>query len=188
MMGSSLGTDAGSPNRTAIICLYTPPRPPDRFHGLGIAIRNENESHAVVGLSDLWHPPRFARSWGSNPPLGWIIPGGDFQEAMSHVRVAKGVDRAHDGARRRRWALLARHGIPFQHVDVSCADMHDGTLEALLADAFGTAGVPLKQVVIEGTETVYMGDGGRSVPKGGRGTARHSASSGWTISERASRR
>jgi EAL domain-containing protein (putative c-di-GMP-specific phosphodiesterase class I) len=67
-------------------------------------------------------------------------------------------------------------GIPFQHVDVSCADVHDGTLEALLADAFGTAGVPLKQVVIEGTETVYMGDGGRSVPKGGRGTARHGAS------------
>jgi EAL domain-containing protein (putative c-di-GMP-specific phosphodiesterase class I) len=56
-------------------------------------------------------------------------------------------------------------GIPFQHVgvNVSSADMQAGTLDTMLAETFGREGVPLKHVIVEVTETVYMGDGDRSV-------------------------
>jgi EAL domain-containing protein (putative c-di-GMP-specific phosphodiesterase class I) len=58
-------------------------------------------------------------------------------------------------------------GIPFQHVgvNVSSADMHGGTLDTMLVAAFEREGVPLKHVIIEVTETVYMGDGDRLVRK-----------------------
>jgi diguanylate cyclase (GGDEF)-like protein len=94
-----------------------------------------------------------------------IISAGDFQEAMKDVHVAKALTERMMklvAADVRTWLDM---GIPFQHigVNVSSADMHGGTLDSMLAAAFGREGVPLKHVIVEVTETVYMGDGDRMV-------------------------
>jgi diguanylate cyclase (GGDEF)-like protein len=96
-----------------------------------------------------------------------IISAGDFQEAMKDVHVAKALTERMMklvAADVRAWLDM---GIPFQHVgvNVSSADMHGGTLDSMLAAAFGREGVPLKHVIVEVTETVYMGDGDRMVRK-----------------------
>src|SRR3546814_17684549 len=58
-------------------------------------------------------------------------------------------------------------GIKFQHVglNVSSADMHGGMLDRLLAEAFKRENVPLKHVILEVTESVYMGEGDRLVQR-----------------------
>jgi diguanylate cyclase (GGDEF)-like protein len=94
-----------------------------------------------------------------------IISAGDFQEAMKDVHVARALTARMMtlvAADVRAWLDM---GIPFQHVgvNVSSADMHGGSLESMLAAAFGEKGVPLKHVIVEVTETVYMGDGERSI-------------------------
>ncbi|MEN2787983.1 EAL domain-containing protein [Sphingomonas qilianensis] len=94
-----------------------------------------------------------------------IISAWHFQEAMKDVHVAKALTERMMmlvAADVRTWLDL---GIPFQHVgvNVSSADMHSGTLVTMLADAFGREGVPLKHVIIEVTETVYMDDRRRLV-------------------------
>jgi EAL domain-containing protein (putative c-di-GMP-specific phosphodiesterase class I) len=96
-----------------------------------------------------------------------IISAGDFEEAMKDVHVAKALTARMMklvAADVRTWLDM---GIPFQHVgvNVSSADMHGGTLDTMLAAAFEREGVPLKHVIIEVTETVYMGDGDRLVRK-----------------------
>jgi diguanylate cyclase (GGDEF)-like protein len=94
-----------------------------------------------------------------------IIAAADFQDAMADVHVAKALTA-------RMMTLVAADvctwldmGIPFQHVgvNVSSADMHGGAIDSMLAAAFGSEGVPLKHVIVEVTETVYMADGDRSV-------------------------
>ncbi|WBH18283.1 bifunctional diguanylate cyclase/phosphodiesterase [Sphingomonas radiodurans] len=96
-----------------------------------------------------------------------IISAADFQEATKDVHVARALTA-------RMMTLVAADlrvwldmGVPFQHVgvNVSSADMHGGTLETVLTAAFERENVPLKHVIIEVTETVYMGDGDVSVQK-----------------------
>ncbi|MFC3556240.1 putative bifunctional diguanylate cyclase/phosphodiesterase [Sphingomonas qilianensis] len=94
-----------------------------------------------------------------------IISAGDFQEAMKDLHVARALTERMVklvAADVRAWLEM---GIPFQHVgiNVSSADMHGGTFDTMLATAFEHAGVPLKHVIIEVTETVYMGDDDGSV-------------------------
>jgi diguanylate cyclase (GGDEF)-like protein len=96
-----------------------------------------------------------------------IISAGDFQEAMRDVHVARALTARMMklvAADVRAWLDM---GIPFQHVgvNVSSADMHGGSLESMLAAAFGKEGVPLKHVIVEVTETVYMGTEDLSVQK-----------------------
>jgi diguanylate cyclase (GGDEF)-like protein len=97
-----------------------------------------------------------------------IIAAADFHEAMKDVHLARALTArmmSLVAADVRAWLDM---GIPFQHVgvNVSSADMHGGALDTLLDGTFGREGVPLKHVIVEVTETVYMGDGGRSVQKG----------------------
>lgn len=97
-----------------------------------------------------------------------VITAADFQEAMKDVHVARALTArvmTLVAADVRAWLDM---GIPFQHVgvNVSSADMHGGALDTLLDETFGREGVPLKHVIVEVTETVYMGDAGRSVQKG----------------------
>lgn len=96
-----------------------------------------------------------------------IVPAALFHEATTDVHVAMALTKHMIGLVAgdvRHWLDI---GIPFQHVgiNVSSADLHGGTLEATLRTAFENAGVPLKHVIIEVTETVYMGDSGRVVQK-----------------------
>ncbi|MET0307740.1 MAG: EAL domain-containing protein [Sphingomonas sp.] len=90
---------------------------------------------------------------------GKVLSAGDFFEATTDVHIASELTRqmlATIAADVRSWL---DQGIPFQHVgiNVSSADFHSGTLFRQLSSAFEAANVPLKHLILEVTETVYMG-------------------------------
>ncbi|MEG3166131.1 GGDEF domain-containing protein [Sphingomonas sp. PB2P19] len=94
-----------------------------------------------------------------------IVPASAFHAATTDVHVATALTArvvSLVAADLRRWLDL---GIPFQHVgiNVSSADLSGGTLEGVLVTAFERAGVPLDHVILEVTESVYMGDGDQAV-------------------------
>lgn len=93
-----------------------------------------------------------------------IIPAASFHEATTDVHIATeltGRMISLVAADVRAWLDL---GIPFQHVgiNVSSVDMH-GKVDQVLEAAFRAQGVPLKHVVLEVTESVYLGAGDGSV-------------------------
>jgi diguanylate cyclase (GGDEF)-like protein len=113
------------------------------------------DTHEVVGLEALCR-----MTVG-----GEVIPASAFHEATTDARVATALTErmmAIVAADVRRWLDL---GIPFQHVgiNVSSADLYSGSVEAGLIAAFDGAGVPLKHVILEVTETVYMGEGDQAI-------------------------
>lgn len=92
-------------------------------------------------------------------PDGNLVSAGAFHQATTDVDVAAKLTEgmlALVAADVRSW--LDR-GIPFQHVgiNISSADFHSGTLYDRIKNAFGRENVPLKHVVIEVTESVYLG-------------------------------
>lgn len=92
-------------------------------------------------------------------PDGKIISAAEFCEATSDAHVACALTErmlAQVVADLRSWLDL---GIPFQHVglNISYADIHRGKLGALLADAFARGDVPLRHLIVEITENVYIG-------------------------------
>jgi diguanylate cyclase (GGDEF)-like protein len=96
-----------------------------------------------------------------------ILCAEKFQEATKDIHVATAMTARMMkliAADVRSWLDM---GIPFQHVgiNVSSADMHGGALERVLVEAFEHENVPLKHVILEVTETVYMGEPGRHVRK-----------------------
>lgn len=115
------------------------------------------DTQEIVGLEAL------CRMWIGRQ----VVAAADFQEATNDVHVAMAMtDRmmALVAADVRTWLDM---GIPIQHVglNISSADMHGGMLAQRLADAFRREDVPLEHVVLEVTETVYMGEGGRLVQR-----------------------
>lgn len=94
-----------------------------------------------------------------------VLPAGEFFDALSDARIAFEITTRmleQVAADVRYW--LDR-GIPFQHVgiNVSSADFHGGKLDRKVVDAFGKHGVPLTHVILEVTESVYMGERGSDV-------------------------
>jgi diguanylate cyclase (GGDEF)-like protein len=92
-------------------------------------------------------------------PDGEIIPAAAFSDATSDAQIACSLTERMLGrivADIRHWLDL---GIAFQHVglNVSYADVHRGKLGSQLSAAFAAAGVPLKHLIVEITENVYMG-------------------------------
>jgi diguanylate cyclase (GGDEF)-like protein len=92
-------------------------------------------------------------------PDGEIIPAAAFHQATADVHVASDLTQ-------RMMAIVAAdvrswvdRGIPFQHVgiNISSADLHRGTLHDRLRAIFDAAQVPLKHVILEITESVYLG-------------------------------
>jgi diguanylate cyclase (GGDEF)-like protein len=93
-----------------------------------------------------------------------VVSAAAFHEATTDVHVAHELTArmmSLVAADVRRWLDL---GIPFKHVgiNVSSADMH-GSVDHVLEAAFGEQGVPLQHVILEVTESVYMGHGSRIV-------------------------
>jgi len=114
------------------------------------------DTREIVGLEAL------CRMWSGDQ----IISAASFHEATTDNHVAAELTA-------RMMSLVARDvrqwldlGIPFQHVgiNVSSVDMH-GRVDQVLEEAFGAQGVPLKHVILEVTESVYMGHGDRIVQK-----------------------
>lgn len=90
---------------------------------------------------------------------GEIVSAAAFHQATSDVSVASHLTE-------RMMAIVAAdvrtwldQGIPLQHVgiNISSADFHSGTLYARLEAAFGSQNVPLKHIILEVTESVYLG-------------------------------
>ncbi|MEG3086847.1 putative bifunctional diguanylate cyclase/phosphodiesterase [Sphingomonas sp. PB4P5] len=96
-----------------------------------------------------------------------VIAASAFQEATTDAHVATALTArmmAIVAADVRSWLDL---GIPFQHVgiNVSSADLHGGSIERVLTSAFEREGVPLEHVILEVTETVYMGEGDQIIQR-----------------------
>jgi diguanylate cyclase (GGDEF)-like protein len=89
-----------------------------------------------------------------------VIPAAAFHEATTDIHVATALTNrmmSLVAADVRAWLDL---GIPFQHVgiNVSSADLN-GKVDQMLEAAFLSQSVPLKHVVLEVTESVYLGHG-----------------------------
>jgi diguanylate cyclase (GGDEF)-like protein len=92
-------------------------------------------------------------------PAGEVVSAAEFCEATSDAHAAYALTErmlTQIAADVRMWLDL---GIPFQHVglNVSFADIHRGKLGRRLADAFALQDVPLRHLIVEITENVYMG-------------------------------
>ncbi len=92
-------------------------------------------------------------------PNGEIVAAAAFHQATVDVQVASDLTQrmlSLVAADMRSWLEL---GIPFQHVgiNISSADFHSGTLYKRLVAAFSRENVPLKHVILEVTESVYLG-------------------------------
>jgi diguanylate cyclase (GGDEF)-like protein len=90
---------------------------------------------------------------------GQIVPAAEFYEATSDIHVASELTQcmlASVAQDVRRWLDM---GIPFQHVgvNISSADFHSGQLDEQITKVFRHADVPLEHLILEVTETVYLG-------------------------------
>ncbi|TPN86546.1 EAL domain-containing protein [Mesorhizobium sp. CU2] len=108
------------------------------------------DTRAIVGVEALCRLRK---------PDGEILPAAAFQEATSDVAVASHLTEqmmARVAMDVRSWL---EQGIAIQHVglNIASADFHSGTLFQRLEGAFGRMGVPLKHIVLEVTESVYLG-------------------------------
>lgn len=92
-----------------------------------------------------------------------VLVAAAFQDALSDAHVATALTQRMIGLIAADVAAWLAMGIPFQHVgiNVSSPDIHSGAISGLLTEAFAREGVPLKHVILEVTEMVYMdNDGG----------------------------
>lgn len=96
---------------------------------------------------------------------GSIIPASDFHEATKDAHVAGLLTRRMVAQVARDVAHWLSKGIPFQHVgiNVSAADFQGGGLSSLLHNEFSASHVDLKHVILEVTESVYLGHRDQSV-------------------------
>lgn len=91
---------------------------------------------------------------------GRITPAAEFSEAFAEPRLAHALtDRLLEDVARDAAGWLAA-GIEFGHVgiNVAMADFLDELLPQRIEGAFGKAGLPLRHVVVEITETIAMDD------------------------------
>lgn len=108
------------------------------------------DNRAIVGMEALCRLRR---------PNGEIVSAAAFHQATSDVSVASHLTErmmAIVAADARSWL---EQGIPLQHIgiNISSADFHSGTLYGRLEAAFGRENVPLKHIILEVTESVYLG-------------------------------
>ena len=100
-------------------------------------------------------------------PDGKIVSAGEFQPALADPRIAYRLTDlmlASVASDIRTWLDA---GLPMQHVgiNVTTGDFQRGDLQTRIADAFAHAGVPLKHIILEVNEAVYMGGEDRRIAK-----------------------
>ncbi|MBB4859946.1 diguanylate cyclase (GGDEF)-like protein [Novosphingobium chloroacetimidivorans] len=96
-----------------------------------------------------------------------LVTAAAFHEATTDAQIASALtERMMQlvAADLRSWLNA---GIPFQHVsvNVSSADFHGLTILPTVLETFGRENVPLKHVILEVTELVYMADDAGVVQK-----------------------
>ncbi|MEO5806884.1 EAL domain-containing protein [Devosia sp.] len=98
---------------------------------------------------------------------GTIIAAGQFQPALADPRIAYRLTDcmlAEVAADIRNWL---DQGLPIQHVgiNVTTGDFQRGDLKQRIVSTFEAARVPLKHIILEVNEAVYMGGTDRMVAK-----------------------
>lgn len=116
------------------------------------------ETSEIVGLEAL------ARM---EMPDGRIATAGEFHAALQDPRIAYEVT----GRMLQQVARDVRHwldlGVPFQHVgiNVTTGDFQRGDLETRLVEAFEHVGVPMRHIILEVNESVFMSGYDDLVPR-----------------------
>ncbi|AXB79167.1 bifunctional diguanylate cyclase/phosphodiesterase [Novosphingobium sp. P6W] len=89
-----------------------------------------------------------------------VVPASSFHDATTDASVAAALTRQIVSQVARDVRIWLDMGIPFQHVgiNVSSVDFHNGSIYSVLAENFERERVPLKHVILEVTESVYMDD------------------------------
>lgn len=93
---------------------------------------------------------------------GEVIPAGDYFDATTDLYTATRLTRCMLDIVARDVRAWLDQGIWFQHVgvNVSSADFQGGDLHDVIREAFAREDVPLHHIILEVTETVYMGQDG----------------------------
>lgn len=91
---------------------------------------------------------------------GTVMAAGHFHEATKDARVAGELTRQMIQCVARDIGTWLASSIPFQHVgvNVSASDLSDDEFLLCLKDAFTSANIPLSHIILEVTESVYLGD------------------------------
>lgn len=92
-------------------------------------------------------------------PNGRVIAASAFHEATKDGRVAAQLTDTMLRRVARDVRTWLDDGLPFQHVGINlaAADFHIGGVHERIRGAFDAAGVPLKHIILEVTESVYLG-------------------------------
>jgi diguanylate cyclase (GGDEF)-like protein len=90
---------------------------------------------------------------------GEFVAAATFHEATKDAKIASDLTQRmliQVAGDIRTWL---NDGLPLQHVgiNISAADLHVGDLSARLCETFADAGVSLEHVILEVTESVYLG-------------------------------
>jgi diguanylate cyclase (GGDEF)-like protein len=98
---------------------------------------------------------------------GGVSPAGDFAAAFSDTKIAARVTEKmlnQVASDIRKWLDL---GIPVEHVgiNVTTGDFQYGNLQAKIEACFAKQNVPLKHIVLEVNESVFMGGSDQFVAK-----------------------
>lgn len=98
-------------------------------------------------------------------PDGRAIAAGDYFEATSDVHTANRLTHRMVNIVARDVRAWLDQGIWFQHVGINAAstDFQNGNLLNVIETAFGHEDVSLEHVILEVTESVYMGQDGEAV-------------------------
>ena len=90
---------------------------------------------------------------------GDIIAAANFHEATKDAHVAAELTQCMLQQVARDMRSWLDRGLPLQHVGInlSAADFHAGRLQERICAVFADAGVPLDHVILEVTESVYLG-------------------------------
>ena len=100
-------------------------------------------------------------------PDGRIATAGEFHAALADPRIAwqlTGQMLSQVAFDIRNWLDA---GLVFQHVgiNVTTGDFQRGDLEHRIVDTFERSGVPLKHIILEVNESVFMGGSDQMVPR-----------------------
>ncbi|NSZ19889.1 bifunctional diguanylate cyclase/phosphodiesterase [Agrobacterium vitis] len=126
---------------------------------LALAEQRINPHYQPVVRLDTGEVVGFEALCRMTSPSGDVVAAANFHEATKDAHVATELTQ-------RMLVRVARDmrgwldsGLPLQHVglNLSAADFHAGHLQGRICTVFADAGVPLKHVILEVTESVYLG-------------------------------
>ncbi|MEM5492490.1 EAL domain-containing protein [Hoeflea sp. AS16] len=91
---------------------------------------------------------------------GSIVAAAQFHEATKDAQVAANLTRHMIKCISKDVGNWLQVGIPFQHVGInlSAADFRGTELQGIIETAFAKENVPLQHVILEVTESVYLGE------------------------------